>query len=64
MNTETLKGEKIPLGERTNMVYKGTFVTGGKGRGVVVATGKFTEMGKIQGMVSQAEASLTPLQNN
>ncbi len=61
-NTETLKGEKIPLGERTNMVYKGTFVTGGKGKAVVVATGKFTEMGKIQGMVSAAEASLTPLQ--
>ncbi len=61
-NTETLNGEKIPLGERTNMVYKGTFVTGGKGKAVVVATGKFTEMGKIQGMVNEAEASLTPLQ--
>ncbi|MBE9212270.1 cation-transporting P-type ATPase [Plectonema cf. radiosum LEGE 06105] len=61
-NTETLTGENIPLGERTNMVYKGTFVTAGKGKAVVVATGKFTEMGKIQGMVSQAESSQTPLQ--
>ncbi|NJL81277.1 MAG: HAD family hydrolase, partial [Richelia sp. SM2_1_7] len=61
-NTETLIGQKISLGERSNMVYKGTFVTAGKGKAVVVATGKFTEMGKIQGMVSQAESSQTPLQ--
>jgi Ca2+-transporting ATPase len=60
--TETLQGKEIPLGERTNMVYKGTFVTGGTGKAVVVATGKFTEMGKIQGMVRVAEASETPLQ--
>lgn len=59
---KTLTAEEIPLAERTNMVYKGTFVTGGKGKAVVVATGKFTEMGKIQGMVSAAEASITPLQ--
>lgn len=58
----TLQGEEIPLGERTNMVYKGTFITGGSGKAVVVATGKFTEMGKIQGIVSEAEASQTPLQ--
>ncbi|MDY6901913.1 MAG: cation-transporting P-type ATPase [Cyanobacteriota bacterium] len=61
-NAETLKGKEIPLGERTNMVYKGTFVTRGTGKAVVVATGKFTEMGKIQRMVSEAEASVTPLQ--
>lgn len=59
---KTLTGEEIPLGERINMVYQGTFVTGGSGKAVVVATGKFTEMGKIQGMVSEAEASETPLQ--
>ncbi len=59
---ETLKGDDIPLGERINMVYQGTFVTQGIGKAVVVATGKFTEMGKIQGMVTEAEATETPLQ--
>ena len=59
---ETLQGDEIPLGERTNMVYQGTFVTEGKGKAVVVATGKKSEMGKIQGMVSEAEKSETPLQ--
>jgi Ca2+-transporting ATPase len=57
-----LEGEDIPLAERSNMVYKGTFVTGGTGRAVVTATGKFSEMGQIQGMVSSAESSETPLQ--
>lgn len=58
----TLTGEETPLAERINMVYQGTFVTGGTGKAVVVATGKFTAMGKIQGMVEEAAASETPLQ--
>ncbi|NPA22207.1 MAG: cation-transporting P-type ATPase, partial [Candidatus Micrarchaeota archaeon] len=36
-----------PLYERKNMLYAGTFVVNGWGKGVVVATGKQTEMGKI-----------------
>lgn len=59
---QTLQEEEIPLGERSNMVYQGTFVTGGSGKAVVIATGKYTEMGKIQGMVSEAEVLETPLQ--
>ncbi|MFB2768818.1 HAD-IC family P-type ATPase [Pelatocladus sp. BLCC-F211] len=56
-----LKGEDIPLGDRTNMVYKGTLVTGGQGLAVVVATAKFTEMGKIQQLVGEATTTATPL---
>ncbi|MGO9611513.1 MAG: HAD-IC family P-type ATPase [Dissulfurispiraceae bacterium] len=52
----------IPLGDRTNMVYMGTLVTGGQGLAVVVATGKFTEIGKIQILVGEATAPETPME--
>lgn len=58
---QTLTGRDIPLGDRLNMVYKGTFVTSGQGLAVVVCTGKFTEMGKIQQLVGEATAMATPL---
>ncbi|MGJ5676463.1 MAG: HAD-IC family P-type ATPase [Nostochopsis sp.] len=59
---QTLVGENIALGDRTNMVYMGTLVTGGQGTAVVVATGKYTEMGKIQMMVSEATLPETPME--
>ncbi|MFB2983174.1 HAD-IC family P-type ATPase, partial [Microseira sp. BLCC-F43] len=59
---ETLVGEDVPLGDRANMVYMGTLVTGGQGYAVVVATGKYTEMGKIQTLVGEAEIPETPMQ--
>jgi Ca2+-transporting ATPase len=59
--TSTLTGQNIPLGDRTNMAYKGTLVTGGQGLAVVVATGKYTEMGQIQRLVGEATATETPL---
>ncbi len=58
----TLGGEDVPLGDRANMVYMGTLVTGGQGAAVVVATGKYTEMGKIQTLVGEAEIPATPMQ--
>jgi len=58
---QTLTGQHIPIGDRLNMVYKGTFVTAGQGLAAVVATGQFTEMGKIQAMVNEATAMETPL---
>ena len=60
--TESLSANNIPLAERSNMVYRGTVITGGEGRAVVVTTGRFTEIGKIQQMVSEAETKDTPLQ--
>jgi Ca2+-transporting ATPase len=45
----------IPLADRTNMVYMGTLVTGGQGIAVVVATSRFTEIGKIQTLVGEAK---------
>jgi len=53
---------ETPLAERTCMGYKGTAVTEGTGRGVVVATGMDTELGAISEMVETAEGGDTPLE--
>ncbi|WP_339460333.1 cation-translocating P-type ATPase [Nodularia spumigena] len=60
--TAPASDENIPLANRLNMVYKGTFVTSGEGLAAVVATGKFTEMGKIQQLVNEAISTETPLE--
>lgn len=60
--TEPLAGADIPLGDRVNMVYMGTLVTGGQGLAVVVATGQFTEMGRIQTLVGETTLPETPMQ--
>lgn len=57
-----LSGVEVPLADRQNMVYQGTLVTGGQGLAVVVATGQFTEMGKIQQLVNEAITTDTPLE--
>jgi P-type Ca2+ transporter type 2C len=54
--------EEAALGDRHNMLFTGTAVTYGRGRGVVVATGMQTEMGRIAGMLRDAPTETTPLQ--
>ena len=51
-----------PLVERTNMLFKGTAVMTGSGKGVVTGTGLRTELGKIQQMGIASEAPHTPLE--
>ncbi len=53
--------EEKQVADRKNMVYKGTPVTGGKGKAIAVATGMNTEMGSISAMVQDQEANQTPL---
>lgn len=50
------------LGDRSNMLYMGTDVMGGKGRAVIVATGMNTEIGKIAAMLQNIQIEPTPLQ--
>jgi Ca2+-transporting ATPase len=57
-----LKHENTPLADRTNMVYMGTLVTGGQGLAAVVATGRFTEVGMLQSMLSETETPKTPIE--
>lgn len=59
--TEALSGE-VPLAERNNMLYKGTAVTRGSGKGVTVATGMKTELGKVSSLVEETEEEFTPLE--
>ncbi|MNX02169.1 Calcium-transporting ATPase 1 [compost metagenome] len=60
-NPAPLAEGDLPLGDRVNMAYMNTVVTGGRGRGVVVATGMATEMGQIASDVASAEGA-SPLQ--
>jgi P-type Ca2+ transporter type 2C len=62
-NTATIESLQVPLADRSNMVFMGTLVTGGSGVAIVVATGRFSEVGRIQLMVAEARAPATPMEN-
>jgi len=75
VDESVLTGESLPvskqtqeidasalLGDRTNMLYKGTSITRGSGEAVVTATGMKTELGKITDLVQTAEDEVTPLE--
>ena len=52
---------EIPLGDRKNMAFMSTIVTGGNGIGMVEAVGMETQIGQIASMISETEEE-TPLQ--
>jgi len=50
-----------PLGDRRSMLWSGTLLTQGTARGLVVATGQATEIGRIGGLLAGVETLTTPL---
>ena len=61
--TDIIDGQ-VALGDRTNMVYSGSFVTYGRGKFLVTAIGMETEVGKIAQLLKSTEEKKTPLQVN
>lgn len=74
----SLTGESVPvdkdadvvcpdncgIGDRKNMLFMGTVVTYGRAKGVVVATARDTELGKIAKKLTSIEDEVTPLQKS
>lgn len=56
--------EDVPLGDRTNMLFSGSFVTYGRGKAVVTDIGMETEVGRIAGLLKSTSEKQTPLQAN
>ena len=52
------------IGDRVNMAYQNSNVTYGRGSGVIVNTGMYTEVGKIADMLANAGETDTPLKQN
>lgn len=59
-NPESIK-KNVPLADRTNMLYKDTKILAGRGKAIVVATGKDTEIGQIAAFLEEAKTPKTPL---
>ena len=56
--------EEVPLGDQTNMVFSGSFVTYGRGSFLVTGIGMETEVGKIATLLKTTSEKRTPLQIN
>ncbi len=61
-NADAVYEDITPLADRTNMLYAGCGITGGKAVALVVATGMQSEMGHIATMLEGEKEGDTPLQ--
>jgi Ca2+-transporting ATPase len=60
--TDAIERRDTPLALRANMIYRGTALTGGSGRAIVVATAGATEIGRIQEMIGTTAPPATPME--
>ncbi|SES16766.1 cation-translocating P-type ATPase [Psychrobacillus sp. OK032] len=58
----TIKEDNVIIADKKNMVFTGSFVTNGRGTGIVTAIGMETEIGKIANLLDTAKEKKTPLQ--
>lgn len=59
--TEARRLKEAVISDKTNILFSGSNVVQGTGRGVVVCVGDKTEIGKIRSMMSEAEQEDSPL---
>lgn len=59
---QTLSGDELPIGEQANLSFMGTYITAGRGKGIVVNTGMKTQLGKIAELLKEEKPNPTPLQ--
>ena len=61
-DADMLVPDDAPIGDRVNMAYSSCSVTYGHGKGIVVAIGNQTEVGKIASMIQSVPDMRTPMQ--
>jgi P-type Ca2+ transporter type 2C len=59
---EALDVDKAVVSDLSNLVFAGTSVTAGSGKGVIYATGMDTELGKIADLTQEVKVEPSPLQ--
>lgn len=59
--SELLSGSNVSIGDRVNLAFKSSLITRGRGKGVVVATGQNTEIGRIATLLQGSSSVKTPL---
>ncbi|HXX66231.1 MAG TPA: cation-transporting P-type ATPase [Polyangiaceae bacterium] len=55
--------DDAPLGDRCTMLFVGTSIVRGKARGIVVATGARTELGRLSALIGRVHDRKTPLED-
>jgi len=59
---DAIDKEEVPIGDKKNMVFSGSFVTNGRGTAIITDIGMNTEIGKIANLLDSAQEKKTPLQ--
>lgn len=59
---QRIEAEELPIGEQANLLFMGTHITAGRGKGVVINIGMKTQLGRIAELLKEAPVNPTPLQ--